>query len=191
MPLIEMSALNLCVGGLLDAPFSRSMASKKLYTSTSRRFEFRHRYALRYIVEDHLHRHFADDVLRLSADNVGQQPRPFFEFDQGNDIGDFRRESRMIDAVESDEAEHLAAAGHRHEGKIGGETMRTGLRRRKPVLAAGIAARNFQAMPLRRLPKRHRLRRRLRDRLLLRRSLYLFRGLAHYAFPRIRVEWQT
>src|SRR4051794_19018556 len=93
--------------------------------------------------------------------------------------------------MEGDETEHLAAARHRHEGEVSGETMRTGLRRRKPVLAAGIAARDFKPMPSRRLPIRYRFRCRLRDRLLLRRSLYLFDGLAHYAFPRIRVEWHT
>ena len=71
----------------------------------------------------------------------------------------------MIDAVKDDEAENLAAAGHRRPGEVRRQAMRAALRRRKPEFAAGVAVRHLEAMLARGLPIRRRFRRRARDRL--------------------------
>src|SRR3954447_21239985 len=157
----------------------------------SRWREFRHGYVFRHVVEHYFHRHLAGHVLRLDADDVSEQPRTLLELDQGDDIGHFLGEGRMIDAMKGHEAEDLAAAGHGHERKVGGKAMRAALRGRKPEFAASIAVRDFESMLFCRLPVFDRFRCRARDRFFLRLFLYLFCRLAHHARPRIRVEWQT
>src|SRR3954452_25000160 len=89
-----------------DTAVRRALMSADLGDNpVSRWREFRHRYVFRYVVEHHLHRHLAGHVLRLDADDVGQQPGTLVKFDQRDDIGHFLGEGRMIDAVEGHESE--------------------------------------------------------------------------------------
>lgn len=65
-------------------------------------FEFRQRDVLGHVVENHLNWQIDANRIVLDADQVGQKPRTFVEFDLGNIVRDVTFEAPEVRLMEND-----------------------------------------------------------------------------------------
>src|SRR3990172_7456175 len=87
--------------------------------------EFRQSYFVAELLEDHLHRHPALDLMGPYPDQIGGHLRALFELDDHNRVRNLRGKPGMVDLMHDVEAVDLAAAADRYPGRMGRKAVRT------------------------------------------------------------------
>src|SRR3972149_10241979 len=119
---------------------------------STERSELRNPETVPEFLEHHAHRHIAANLLGRNAHDVRNQPRPLLELDDRHHVRHLFLESAVIDAVIDDEAEYGSSPAGRNPGIALETAAGAGKGRRKPVTAAGNAARHDAPRRARRGP---------------------------------------
>src|ERR1700730_14889727 len=112
--------------------------------SAGARPELRERYLIGDVVVHNLDRHPDPYLVVLNANQIGENARPFVEFDLGDVVRNIAVETSEIRLMENYPGVHTAVSAEPGPGEVARPATRTQRRRRIPYLAARVASLEFE-----------------------------------------------